>query len=83
MSGTLARDSVPTLFYRIRASTDAVVMTQGAVSCIAFHPSDPDLVLGRRGGRVRGCRPLLLEKIICRLEHAPTYDEDEEAGALS
>ena len=46
-------------------------MTQGAVSCIAFHPSDPDLVIGGARAAAPDCSTLLLKKIY-RLEHAPT-----------
>ena len=62
------------------SETDAVVMTQGAVSCIAFHPSDPDLVLG---GAEDGCAAVIhcsSKKVLCRLEHSPPTN-DEEAGA--
>ena len=62
-----------------------IVMTQGAVSCLAFHPTDPDLVLG---GAEDGCGVVVhcsTKRVLCRLQHAPTrYDDDDtdaDAGA--
>mmetsp|Transcript_3713 Transcript_3713/g.10985 ORF Transcript_3713/g.10985 Transcript_3713/m.10985 type:complete len:510 (+) Transcript_3713:205-1734(+) len=61
----------------------ATVMTQGAVACLAFHPTEPDLVLA---GAEDGCAVVLhckAKKIIARLEHAATSDADDAEPAAS
>ena len=74
------RDSVPTLlphkgcFYGRRRHDPG----RGVVHRLPSRDPDSLLVARRTGARLSCIAP---PKIICRLEHAPTYDEDEEAGA--